>query len=176
MSGYSIQLFLDALKDILISQSLQFWQYHIFKVILVVNLRWIWKFYNGTLHNTLLRHKSGMEKISNGPKLKCEITLCGQTNNVKYIVNFGVLEGMPKFSIHFGSLNRRVLILCGYPWWLSGKDSVCHAGHMGLIPGSGRSPVEGNGNPLQCSCMRNPMDRGLVGYSPWDCKESDMSD
>ena len=52
-----------------------------------------------------------MEKISNGPKLKCEITSCGQTNNVKYIVNFGVLEGMPKFSVHFGSLNRRVLIL-----------------------------------------------------------------
>ena len=52
-----------------------------------------------------------MEKISNVPKLKCEITLCGQTNNVKYIVNFGVLEGIPNFSINVGSLNRRVLIL-----------------------------------------------------------------
>lgn len=52
-----------------------------------------------------------MEKISNGPKLKCEITVYGQTNNVNYIVNFGVLEGPPKFSVNFGSLNRRVLIL-----------------------------------------------------------------
>ena len=33
------------------------------------------------------------------------------------------------------------------------------AGHAGLIPGSGRSPGEGNGNPLQCSCLGNPMDR-----------------
>ena len=33
-------------------------------------------------------------------------------------------------------------------------------GDAGLIPGSGRSPGEGNGNPLQCSCLENPMDRG----------------
>jgi len=35
-----------------------------------------------------------------------------------------------------------------------------NAGHVGSIPGSGRSPREGNGNPLQCSCLGNPMDRG----------------
>lgn len=52
-----------------------------------------------------------MEKISNGPELKCEITVHGQANKVKYIVNFGVLEGTPKRSVNFGSLNRRVLIL-----------------------------------------------------------------
>ena len=38
--------------------------------------------------------------------------------------------------------------------------SACKAGDLGLIPGSGRSPGEGNGNPLQYSCLRNPMDRG----------------
>ena len=37
---------------------------------------------------------------------------------------------------------------------------------MGLIPGSGRSPGEGNGNPLQYSCLGKPKDRSLVGYSP----------
>ena len=37
--------------------------------------------------------------------------------------------------------------------------SACNAGDLGLIPGSGRSPGEGNGNPLQCSCLENPMDR-----------------
>ena len=53
--------------------------------------------------------------------------------------------------------------LLGLPWWLSGKESACNAGDtrdMGLIPGSGRSPSEGHGNPLQHSCLENPMDRG----------------
>ena len=40
------------------------------------------------------------------------------------------------------------------------KESVCDAGDQGSIPGSGRSPGEGNGNPLQHSCLENPMDRG----------------
>ena len=46
------------------------------------------------------------------------------------------------------------------PWWLSGKESTL-AGELGLIPGSGRSPGEGNGYlPLQYSCLGNPMARG----------------
>ena len=40
------------------------------------------------------------------------------------------------------------------------KASVYNAGDPGLIPGLGRSPGEGNGNPLQSSCLQNPMDRG----------------
>ena len=40
------------------------------------------------------------------------------------------------------------------------KESVCNAGDLGLIPGSGRCPGEGNGNSLQCSCLENPMDGG----------------
>ena len=39
-------------------------------------------------------------------------------------------------------------------------ESACDAGDAGSIPGSGRSPREGNGNPLQYSCLGNPMDRG----------------
>ena len=46
---------------------------------------------------------------------------------------------------------------------------------MGSIPGPGRSPGKGNGNPLQYSCLGNPMDRGASGYSPWGRKELDMS-
>ena len=43
----------------------------------------------------------------------------------------------------------------------------------GLIPGLGRSPGEGHGNPLQYSCLENPHgQRSLVGYSPWGHKES----
>ena len=41
------------------------------------------------------------------------------------------------------------------------KESACNARDLGLIPGLGRSPGEGNGNPLQCSCLENPMDRGV---------------
>ena len=44
--------------------------------------------------------------------------------------------------------------------WLSGKESACKAGDSGSIPGSGRAPAEGNGDPLQYSCLENLMDRG----------------
>ena len=46
-----------------------------------------------------------------------------------------------------------------------GKESACSAGEQGSIPGLGRSPGKGNGNPLQYPCLENPMDRGA--YSPW---------
>ena len=48
----------------------------------------------------------------------------------------------------------------GLPWWLSGKESACNAVDVGLIPGSGRSPGEENGKPLQYSYLENSMDRG----------------
>ena len=41
----------------------------------------------------------------------------------------------------------------------NGKESACNAGDQGLIPGSGRSSGEGNGNPFQYPCLENPMDR-----------------
>ena len=47
----------------------------------------------------------------------------------------------------------------GLPWWIRGKESVCKAGNLGLIPGLGKSPGEGHDNPLQYSCLENPMDR-----------------
>ena len=46
----------------------------------------------------------------------------------------------------------------GFPGGSEVKASACNAGDLGPIPGSGRSPGEGNGNPLQCSCLENPMD------------------
>ena len=49
----------------------------------------------------------------------------------------------------------------GIPWWLIGKDSrPANAGDTGSIPGLESFPGEGNGNPLQYSCLGNPMDRG----------------
>ena len=48
----------------------------------------------------------------------------------------------------------------GFPGGLDSKESACNAGDLGSIPGSGRSPGEGNDNPLQYFCLKNPMDRG----------------
>ena len=51
----------------------------------------------------------------------------------------------------------------GLPWWPGCKESACTAGNArdaGSTPGAGRSPGGGHGNPLQCSCLENPMDRG----------------
>ena len=48
----------------------------------------------------------------------------------------------------------------GFPGGSAGKESACSVGDPDLIPGSGRSPGEGNGNPLQCSCWESIMDRG----------------
>ena len=49
-----------------------------------------------------------------------------------------------------------MLMSCGS----DGKASACNSGDLGSIPGSGKSPGEGNGNPLQYSCLENPMDGG----------------
>ena len=57
------------------------------------------------------------------------------------------------------------------------KKSSCSAGDLGLIPGLGKSPGEGYGNPLQYSLLENPHgQRSLAGYSPWGRKESDTTD
>ena len=52
------------------------------------------------------------------------------------------------------------MLYLGFPGGSEDKASACNAGDLGSIPGLGRSPGEGNGNPLQYSCLENPMDRG----------------
>ena len=61
----------------------------------------------------------------------------------------------------------------GFPGGSDAKESAYNAGLLGLIPGLGRFLGEGNGNPLQHSCLKNSTD--LVGYSPWGQKELDMT-
>ena len=63
----------------------------------------------------------------------------------------------------------------GFPGEADGKASVCNARDLGLIPGSGRSPGEGSGNPPQSSCLQNFMG-SLVGYSPRGHKWSDTTE
>ena len=62
----------------------------------------------------------------------------------------------------------------GFPGGSDGKASVYNAGDQGSIPGSRRFPGEGNGNPLQYSCLENPMDGGA--WCPWGRKESDTTE
>ena len=64
----------------------------------------------------------------------------------------------------------------GFPGGSDGKESACNAGHPGSIPGSGRSPGEGNGNPLQYSCLGNSMDRGAWQAIVHGVTESDMTE
>ena len=60
-----------------------------------------------------------------------------------------------------------------FPGGSDGKASACNVGDMSSIPGSGRSPREGNGNPLQYSCLGIPMDRGHWRATLLGCKELD---
>ena len=66
----------------------------------------------------------------------------------------------------------------GFPGGTVVRNSPINAGDIrdaGSVPGSGGSPGEGNGNTLQYSCLRNPMERSLVGCSPWVAKESETT-
>ena len=70
----------------------------------------------------------------------------------------------------------------GFPRGPDSKESACNAGDLGSIPGSGRSPREGSGYPLQYSCLENSMDRGAMAgcspgrCSPGRCRELDMTE
>ena len=69
------------------------------------------------------------------------------------------------------------LTLWGLIGGSDGKESTCKAGDLGSIPGLGRSPGEGHGNPLQYFFLENPHgQRSLAGCSPWGCKELDMTE
>ena len=67
--------------------------------------------------------------------------------------------------------------MSSFPGCSDGKASACNAGDPGSIPGSGRHPGEGNGNPLQYSCLGNPMDRGAWWATVHGvAKESNMTE
>ena len=70
------------------------------------------------------------------------------------------LLNLQKFCGAVGDLTLAMVGVFGLPQWLDGKESAFNAGGMGLISGLGSSPGEGNGYPLQYSCLKNSKDRG----------------
>ena len=65
----------------------------------------------------------------------------------------------------------------GFPGGSDGKESACNVEDLSLIPGLGKSPGGGHGNPLQYSCLNNPHEqKSLASYSPWGRRESDMTE
>ena len=95
-----------------------------------------------------------------------------------------ILNVYPSTSQFFCSSNTNSHVIfkiylefLGFPDGSDGKESTCSVGDPDSFPGSGRSPGERNDNPLQYSCLENPMNIGsLAGYSPWGHKESDMTE
>ena len=79
--------------------------------------------------------------------------------------------------MHTQWTHGHTLAFKGFPGGSTGKESACNEGALGSIPGLGRSPGEGHGNPLQYSCLENPHgQRSLVDYSPWGRKEVDTTE
>ena len=69
------------------------------------------------------------------------------------------------------------MFILGFPGGSDGKESSCSVGDLGSVPGLGRSPGGGHGNPKQDSCLENPHgQRSLAGYSPCGHKESDTTE
>ena len=64
----------------------------------------------------------------------------------------------------------------GFPGDLDGKESACNVGDHGPIPGLGRFPGVGNGNPLQCTCLENSVDRGAWQATVHRVTESDTTE
>ena len=71
-----------------------------------------------------------------------------------------ILAFLPQRCPEPFAMANRYLPVWDFPGGSGIKNLPAHAGDLGLIPGWGRSPERGNGNPLQCSCLGNPMDRG----------------
>ena len=112
-------------------------------------------------------------------RLRLELPKHGIRNIVLYSTAVQFKTGLPHYFIswlwslpslptHACTHTRSLMFLFteehtqtqGFPGGSDGKAPACHVGDLGLIPGLGRSPGEGNGNPLQYSCLENSMDRG----------------
>ena len=87
----------------------------------------------------------------------------------------GLIPGSGSFPWRMHRLH--IVIFMGFPGGSDGKESTCNAEDLGSIPGLVRSPAGGHGNPLQYSCLENPLGwKSLEGYSSWGHKESSTTE
>ena len=94
----------------------------------------------------------------NGNPLQCSCLENPMDRKAWWTTVQGVTMSQTQLNNSHTHIHTHTLII--FPGGSAGKESACNAGDPGLIPGLGRSPGAGNGNPLQYSCLENPMDRG----------------
>ena len=97
-------------------------------------------------------------QIGKGVRQGCILSPCLLFNfYAEYIMrNAGLEEAQAGIKIAGRNISNLRYASCGFPCGLNGKASAHSAGDLGLIPGLGSSPGEGNGSPLQYSCLENP--------------------
>ena len=129
------------------------------------------------------------DRTLNFPKLQFSPSLIAQLVKKKKIL---LQCQRPWFNswvrkIHWRRDGLPTPVFLGFPCGSAGKESACNVEDLGSIPGLGRAPGGGHGNPLQYSCLENPHgqrsclenphgQRSLAGYRPSSCKESDTTE
>ena len=107
----------------------------------------------GILNTTLLRNKSESRQSYDPGKFGMILSWLQALRSVLY---FSILH----CSYYVRTFMGAAAGVSGSPGGSVSKETACSAGDPGAVPGSGRPPGEGNGNPLQYSCLENPKDRG----------------
>ena len=126
------------------------------------------------IHVSPFPHQHLAEHPEHGRFLVSGGWLCGLWHNLLTRSLVIGISGQHDLCLHmcvyvFVCMDRHILLsaltsileyMWGFPSGSDGEESACNAGDLGSIPGSGRSPGEGNSYPLQYSCLENSMDRG----------------
>ena len=127
--------------------------------------------------------QSGVAESRSWLQVPCYMFLYWDSHSTFHTMSTGIVAlGIATTKTLVRTLENKLDFSCqlylvrGFPDGLVVKNLPANAGDSSYIPWSGRSPGEGNGNPLQYSCLENPMDSGAWQVkSPWGRKESDMT-
>ena len=137
--------------------------------------------YSNTLFNLRFlssnKHSSRESPCRNKNRKEWELSRVLQGREIKTIAGHHLIEhcGSGRFPRRRDRLPTPEFL--SFSGGSGGKTSTCNAGDLGSISGLGRSPGGGHSNPLQYSCLENPLAlRSLVGYIPWYRRESDTTE
>ena len=95
---------------------------------------------------------------------------------IQIFVNYTPFKVITKYWYFLCYTDAPCSLSVGFPGSSAGKESACNEGDLGSIPGLGRSPEEGKGYPLQCSCLENSVDRGAWWAAVHGVAESDTAE